>query len=624
MKNGFIKVAAASPACTLARPRANAVSAEAAMREAEEKGAKLLVLPELFLTGSSVGDLMYFSSLIREAEAALGSLLDRTADTRILTLIGLPVAYGGSIYSCAAVVFGGELLGLIPSSYSDCFAPPLNENIGITLCKREVTFGTKQLFAAKDMPSFVLCAELGNDLFACFSPFFDHVKAGATVVACPAALPEYSGAESKRKMLISSSSLRARCGYVLASAGEGESTTDFVYSGHCAVAECGEIIAESTFASCGTVISEIDCERILSTRRRDRSFENAADGYAVHRFSFGNTEKTALTRVYGKLPFIAEADISKVIDLQSRGLARRITASGAKTLVIGISGGLDSCLALLVAVRACEMCKMDPSSVLAITMPCFGTSGRTRSNAELLCRELKVSFKEVDIRSAVLGHFKDIGHDGESHDVTFENSQARERTQVLMDVANLTGGIVVGTGDLSELALGFATYNGDHMSMYAVNSSLPKTLIRAVVLYAAGEYEKMGKTVLADALTDVVKTPVSPELLPPSEDKITQVTEDIVGPYELHDFFIYHLLNYGYSAEKLHRLASYAFDGEYDSETVKKWLCVFMKRFMTQQFKRSCMPDGPKVTSVSLSPRNAFSMPSDVGYGVFVGEAESL
>ena len=436
------------------------------------------------------------------------------------------------------------------------------------------------------------------------------------------ASPEYSGHREKRNTLITSSSLRSSCGYVFASAGEGESTTDLVFSGHCAIAECGKMLCESEmFAPDTFTFSEIDCELILSERRRNGCFKNLSDGYTVTECSLGEMCETSLTRKIERFPFIKEADLSAVLETQSRGLARRMAAAGAKTLVIGISGGLDSCLALLVSVRACEICGRAPSDVLAVTMPCFGTSERTKSNAEILCEELGVTFKEVDIKSAVLGHFEDIGQDEDKHDVTFENSQARERTQVLMDLANLTGGIVVGTGDLSELALGFATYNGDHMSMYGVNASVPKTLIRAVVRYAA-EHSENEK--LAASLIDVVKTPVSPELLPPKDGEIAQVTEDIVVPYELHDFFIYYLLTYGFSAEKILRLAVFAFDGEYDADTVKKWLNVFMRRFMTQQFKRSCLPDGPKVTSLSLSPRGEFAMPSDVGYGMFVSEIENL
>ncbi|MBR5539075.1 MAG: NAD(+) synthase [Clostridia bacterium] len=628
MKNGFIKVAAFSPRVALAKPMENAASAIGAIRRAGECGVKVLALPELFLSGYTAADLLRFSSLVLECENALAHLLSETKGIKVLTLIGLPVALNGALYNCAAVVFDGELCGIVPKTHltfseKRCFSGAPNENTSISLCGRHVTFGAKQLFTFREMPSFVLAAEICNDLWAAVPPSAHHAAAGATVVANLAASPEYSGHCEKRTELIKSLSLRSLCGYVFASAGEGESTTDLVYSGHCAVFECGELLAESgAFAKDSFTVSEIDCDSILSQRRSD-SFINSEERYVVYECGLCEVSETALTRSIEKFPFIAEADLDGVVEIQSRGLARRISASGAKTLVIGISGGLDSTIALLVAVRACELCGKGASDVLAVTMPCFGTSGRTRENAEIICRELGVTFKEVDIKSAVERHLDDIGHKGEK-DVTFENSQARERTQVLMDLANLTGGIVVGTGDLSELALGFATYNGDHMSMYGVNASVPKTLIRAVVRNEAKKYRVNGKKRLALSLIDIVETPVSPELLPPDGDNIAQVTEDIVGPYELHDFFIYNLLKYGYSFEKILRLACIAFEEEYDRETVKKWLTVFVRRFMTQQFKRSCLPDGPKVTSVSLSPRGEFAMPSDCGYGMFVSETENL
>ncbi len=630
MKNGWIKVAAASPRVTLAKPMENAKMAEAAIRRAEKEGAKLLVLPELFLTGYSIGDLVLFNTLISEAEKALSALLDNTKDTRVLTLVGMPVAKGNSFYNCAVAIFGGRVLGVIPKAHMfdgerRCFASAPKDNSSVRLCGFDIPFGIKQLFTFREMPSFILAVEICNDMWVNIPPSAYHVEAGATVIANLSASPEYTGKEERRLDRVRTTSARSLCGYVYASAGEGESTTDLVFSGHNIIAECGEILADgSLFASDAFTVSEIDCERIQNDRRRNSAFVNSDDEYAFTECVLGDTDETLLTRTVEKLPFVSGTDFSRVLEMQARGLARRVEAAGAKTLVIGISGGLDSCLALLVAIRACEICKKPPSDVLAVTMPCFGTSGRTKSNAEILCEELSVTLKEVDIKNAVKQHFSDIGQSSEIKDVTFENSQARERTQVLMDLANLTGGIVVGTGDLSELALGFATYNGDHMSMYGVNASVPKTLIRAVVRYAAEQYKASGKERLAASLIDVVNTPVSPELLPPKDGEIAQVTEDIVGPYELHDFFIYHLLVYGFSSEKIYRLACYAFKNEYDGETVKRWLTVFLRRFMTQQFKRSCLPDGPKVTPVSLSPRGEFAMPSDVGYGAFVIEAENL
>ena len=629
MKHGFIKVAAYSPRVTLAAPQANAAATVEAMRRAESAGAKLLVLPELFLSGYSCGDLFFQTKLQEDCLCALQSILDNTKDCKVMTAVGLPLALGNRLYNCAAVLYAGTLLGVVPKTAVPAeearyFAAAPKENAEILLCGSTVPFGTKQLFSFAELPAFMLGVEICADLWQSVPPSAAHTDAGATVIANLSAATEVLGKTEYRTMLVCTAAAKQKCGYVFASAGAGESTTDLVFGGHTLIAEGQSVLCEcAPFAKDSFAVSEIDCAHLLFTRRKE-STTATRDDYVCKIVSLGEPVETELTRKVEKLPFLpADRNFDTVLTVQAHGLARRIEAAHAKKAVIGISGGLDSTLALLVAVRAMALLERSASDVLAVTMPCFGTSGRTKNNAEVLCRELGVSYREVDIRAAVEQHFADIGQSKENHDVTFENGQARERTQILMDIANMVGGIVIGTGDLSELALGFATYNGDHRSMYGVNASVPKTLMRRVVRQAAASYRAAGKALLAQCLGDVVDTPISPELLPPKDGEIAQVTEDIVGPYELHDFFLYHLMQ-GHSPSKIHRLAVYAFDGEYDGETVAKWLYGFVRRFFAQQFKRSCLPDGPQVTEVTLSPRGGYRMPSDACADAFLQEAQAL
>ena len=627
MKHGFIKVCAASPALSLANPMENAAAAKAAMLRAENDGAKLLVLPELFLSGYTCGDLFYSKKLLNETISALEWLLSETAKCECMAVIGLPFAYGNALYNCAAVIYCGQICGIVPKTYifkdeNRYFASAPKENDVITLCGMETVFGTKQIFTFDKMPSFKLAVEICYDAYANIPPSAYHAAAGATVIACPSASAAFEKQEFARRQVTEENSRRSVCGYVYASAGEGESTTDYVYSGQCFIAENGDILEENAPLSANSyILSDIDCDYLDFERRINGTLVGDARDYDITECELDGVSLTEFTRGFEKMPFESYFP-EDLFDVQVAGLAKRIKAAYSKKLVIGISGGLDSTLALLVAVKACEKVGMKASDVIAITMPCFGTSSRTRTNAEILCKELGVTFKEIDIKAAVEQHFCDIGQDAQSRDVTYENAQARERTQVLMDVANKEGGIVIGTGDLSELALGFATYNGDHMSMYAVNASVPKTLMRDIIRVLP--YEQFENYDIEKVLLDIVDTPISPELLPPKDGEITQSTEDIVGPYELHDFFLYHMVQRGASPEKIFRLAKMAFAGDYEDKTIAKWLNVFVRRFFSQQFKRSCLPDGPKVSEISLSPRGGFTMPSDVAADIYKKETAEI
>ena len=498
MKDGFVKVAAYSPRVALGAPMQNAKTVIDAMHRADAAGAKLLVLPELFLTGYTCADLFFQTKLLTDAVAALARVIEASRGIHVLTLVGLPVAYGNRLYNCAAVVTDGRLLGLVPKSNipdyrefyeSRHFAPALAENVPVTLCGFDVLLGTKQLFTMDEVPAFTLAVEICEDLWVAAPPSLRHAAAGATVIANLSASDELVGKDAYRRMLVSTSSARALCAYIYADAGEGESSTDLVFSAHNLIAENGSLLAEAhPFAPDSFTASEIDCEKLSMERVKMNTFAAfEGGGYVRIPFSAGGLAETALTRFVGRHPFVPSDDGEKndrcdrILEIQARGLARRMEAAYAKTLVIGLSGGLDSCLALLVAVRACEIAGRPLSDIHAVTMPCFGTTKRTKSNAETLAAALGTTFSDIDIKDAVDIHFRDIGQDPETHDVTYENCQARERTQILMDLANKEGGIVVGTGDLSELALGFATYNGDHMSMYGVNASVPKTLVRHIV-----------------------------------------------------------------------------------------------------------------------------------------------
>ena len=636
-ENGFIRAAAASPALRVADCTYNADQIIGVMREYAEKNVQLLCLPEFALTGYTCSDLFLQDTLLRGAEDGLASILKASEGLNVVVLVGLPVRHNGKLYNCAAVLCNGELLGLVPKvhlpNYGEFyekrhFIPGMREPECIELAGQETLIGTNLLFACKQLPAFVLAAEVCEDLWSPIPPSCAHALAGATVVANLSASDETVDKAAYRRELVCGQSARLLCAYLYADAGHGESTTDMVFAGHDLIAEDGSILAETAPFAGDHAETELDCQRMEAERARNTSFEHTAEGYITVEFDL-TPEETVLTRRIDPAPFVPgdpqrrAARCELILKMQADGLAKRLEHAHAKTAVIGISGGLDSCLALLVAVRAMKQLHRSAADVLAVTMPCFGTTKRTRSNAEILCGELGVSFQEIRIADTVRSHFADIGQDETVLDVTFENGQARVRTLELMDLANRTGGLVVGTGDLSELALGWATYNGDHMSMYGVNAGVPKTLVRYLVQYEA---ETAATAALHDVLLDILDTPVSPELLPAKDGEIAQITEDLVGPYELHDFYLYYVLRCGFGPAKIYRLAKAAFAGraEYTDAVLYKWLRNFYWRFFAQQFKRSCLPDGPKVGSVTLSPRGDWRMPSDACAALWLAELEQL
>jgi len=639
MKDGFIKVAAGSVKVTVADVAANTAEIKRRIRQADEKGVNLLVLPELCLTGYTCGDLFYSDKLLRSAREALLELAGFTSDKYPLVLVGLPLRHGHRLFNCAAVLLGGKIIAIVPKThlpnYSEFYekrqfasADALGGNTTINLGGLDVPFGRHIILRHESLENFAFGIEICEDLWTQSTPGEALCRAGATIIANLSASNEIVGKEGYRRLLVQATSARLICGYVCSNAGPGESTQDTVFSQHHLICENGILLAENRpFEENELIISEIDVERLAGERHRLNAYLSPADKNIVPVTFSQEIRETELTAKISRTPFVpAEEGVvneraEKILAIQAQGLKKRLEHTRAKKAVLGISGGLDSCLALLVTARAMDMLSRPRTDIIAVTMPCFGTTKRTKSNAERLCACLGVTLREIDITESVTRHFKDIGHDESEHDLTFENSQARERTQVLMDIANKESGLVVGTGDLSELALGWATYNGDHMSMYAVNSSVPKTLVRHIVRYVASRSD--GE--LAKVLFDILDTPVSPELLPAGEnDEISQKTEDLVGPYELHDFFLYYALRFGFGPAKIYRLARYAFDGAYDNETILRWLKVFFRRFFSQQFKRSCMPDGPKVGSVSLSPRSDWRMPSDASSALWLSELENL
>ena len=641
MKDGFIKVAAASPAVKVANTKFNCASCISLAQKASEAGVKVLLFPELALTGYSCGDLFSTDTLLDGALNALREYIYATAMLDMVSVIGLPISFSDKIYNCAAVVSGGQLLGLVPKknlpTYLEAyeariFASAPDDNFAYVFDDSVVMLGLKQMFVCRQMPMLRLGVEICEDLLVAAAPSSVLAAAGATIIVNPAASGETVGKEEYRRMMVCAQATRTLSAYIYSGAGLGESTSCIVFGGHAMVVECGRLLAEKKpFADRELVISEVDLHNVSRERRIKNTFTKDTFGMEFSEIEFDlDVCDTELTRFVDPHPFVpAEgpekaARCERILDIQSLGLARRIESSYSKKAVVGISGGLDSCLAILVMARAMDYLGRDRKDIIAVTMPCFGTTGRTKNNATVLCEALGVDFREVNIFVAVEQHFKDIGHDMSNHNVVYENAQARERTQVLMDIANAEGGIVVGTGDLSELALGWATYNGDHMSMYGVNSSLPKTLIRHVVRHCADSAKAKGEDELAASLYDILDTPVSPELLPAKDNgEIAQVTEDLVGPYELHDFYIFNFVRYGYSPKKIFRLAKIAFEGVYDDETLVKWLEVFTRRFFAQQFKRSCLPDGPKVGSVGLS-YNDFKMPSDATSAIWLDEIAEI
>ncbi len=639
MQYGFIKLAAATPTVTVGDPAANAAACVALAEEAAARGVKVLTFPELCLTGATCGDLFAHDLLLRGALDALLQYTAETAELDLVSVVGLPLSHADRIFNCAAVVSGGMVLGLVPKTCLSAaerrvFSPAPKDNLVFDAMPDGSCppLGTSQVFVCTAMPALRIGVELGADLYATVPPSARLVSAGATVICNPAAMPATVGAEERCRMAVVSQSARAVAGYVTAHAGAGESTTDHAWGGHALVAEAGHLLAERPPFATGDAltVTDLDLERLLHDRRVG-NFDTSATGEITENYFALCPTDTALDRVIDPAPFIPAdpaaraARCERILTIQSAGLATRVTAARAKKTVLGISGGLDSTLALLVTVRAMDALGRDRRDIIAVTMPCFGTTARTKTNATVLCEELGVDFRQVDIFDAVDQHFMDIGHDPAVHDVTYENAQARERTQILMDIANEVNGLVIGTGDLSELALGWATYNGDHMSMYAVNADVPKTLIRHIVAHSAAMAREEGNETLADALVDILATPVSPELLPADEmGNIAQRTEDLVGPYELHDFFLYYLLRYGFSPRKLFRMAEAALGETYDTATLLRWLETFIRRFFTQQFKRSCLPDGPAVGSVGVSPRAGLAMPSDAASALWMRELASL
>ena len=636
MKDGFVRVAAVTPEIRVADCVYNTESICRGLDEAYEKKAKLIVFPELCITGYTCGDLFWQEKLLREAGNSLAKIVKHTSGKDGLVFVGLPWEKDGKLYNVAAAVSSGKLLGFVPKHY----LPNYNEfyearhfeqgNARVDWVKVDgtpVPFGMNLLFCADIPEGFCVAAELCEDLWAANPPSTAHALAGANVIVNLSASDEVTGKSLYRESLIAGQSARLLCGYLYASAGEGESTQDLVFGGHNLIAENGHILKESPRFSCGTVTAELDISRLRAERRRMTTFcPCGAEQYEKIRFHL-EEEETELTRAFDPAPFVPSGQedrarrCEEIFTIQALGLKKRLQHTGSKAAVVGISGGLDSTLALLVMTKAYDMLGLPRSQMTAVTMPGFGTTDRTYNNACELTRRLGAELLEVKIGDAVMQHFGDIGHDPSVHDVTYENSQARERTQILMDIANKKGGMVIGTGDMSELALGWATYNGDHMSMYGVNCSVPKTLVRHLVRYYA---DTCGDAAISQILYDVLDTPVSPELLPPKDGQISQKTEDLVGPYELHDFFLYYLLRFGYAPSKIYRAAKLAFAGTYDHETILKWLKKFYWRFFSQQFKRSCVPDGPKVGSVALSPRGDLRMPSDACVKIWVDELETL
>ena len=630
MKDGLIKIAAAVPELRLADTVFNGEAILARIAEAEQQGVKVLALPALCLTGATCGDLFFQSTLLRGAEQALVRLLEQTAEKDLLIALGLPLAFAGRLYSCAAVCARGRLLGLVPKGVLRAdeqrwFSAWTGERQSISFSGQACRIGRDLLFSCESLPNLCVGVDFDTELFAPDSPSVRLAQGGASIILNLSAENEQVTRPAFRRMLLKTQSARLCCGYVAAGAGEGESTTDQVFSGHCLLAENGKILNESRLRS-GLCISEIDLS-FLDYERRTRGFPMSSQE-AMCKISFLlQITETTLSRPISPSPFVPQHPeerrerCEEILQLAALGLKQRMVHTGARSLVIGLSGGLDSTLALLIALRTTAMLELPPTTIQTVSMPCFGTTSRTRSNAEKLAEELHVSFRTIDISEAVRRHFADLGHEESQRTVVYENAQARERTQLLMDLANGMDALVVGTGDLSELALGWATYNGDHMSMYGVNGGIPKTLVRHLVQHSADRAETES---LAAVLRDILETPVSPELLPAENGNISQKTEELVGPYALHDFFLYHIIRRGSPPETVLRLAIYAFAESYDPETIKAWLKTFLLRFFTQQYKRSCLPDGPQVGSLSLSPRGGLKMPSDAAGRLWLAALEEL
>lgn len=636
MKHGFVKVAAITPKIKVADTVYNREQICMEMKEAYAKGARIIVFPELCLCGYTCEDLFLQDRLLHSCKEQLAEIAGFTKGMKALIFVGLPMEREGKLYNVAAAICDGRVLAFIPKTFIPAygefyetrhFAVGNQEAVLASFNGEEVYFGTNILLRAEGMEGLVVGCEICEDIWVPKSPGIAHALAGATVLVNLSASNETVGKDAHREMLVKSASAKQICGYIYAGAGEGESTQDLVFGGQNMIAECGSFLAKSTLFDNGILYGDLDIAEICMERRRMNTFGyEKVSGYRTIPFAL-YTEETRLERKFPALPFIPADEEEKrkrceeILSIQSLGLKKRYEHTGCQKAVIGVSGGLDSTLALLVTAKCFDMLGLKRENIFAITMPCFGTTDRTYENACRLAKALGATLEEVDIKEAIIRHFKDIGHDIELHNVTYENSQARERTQVLMDIANRENGMVIGTGDLSELALGWATYNGDHMSMYGVNAGVPKTLIRHLVRYYA---DTCGKEEIKQVLLDVLDTPVSPELLPPVDGKIAQKTEELVGPYELHDFFLYYMLRKAYEPAKIYRIAKETFRGEYEEEVILKWMKIFYRRFFAQQFKRSCLPDGPKVGSVGISPRGDLRMPSDACARIWLEQIENL
>lgn len=634
MRHGFVKVAAATPDIRVADVAYNQEQICRLIDETASEGAKIVVFPELALTGYTCGDLFTQDVLLAQARKAICQVAAATEEKDALIFVGMPLAVEGELYNVAAALNRGKILGFTTKTFLPNYGEfyemrQFREGPEEVRCicfeGEKVLFGPRILFEADVMPDLIVSAEICEDVWSPVPPSIQAAREGATVIVNCSASDETIGKAAYRKSLIEGQSARLMAAYIYANAGEGESTTDLVFGGHNIISENGTTLAEGERFKNGVVYAQIDVKRLISERRKNTTFKAARERHLARvPFRLELTE-TKLTRKFPSRPFVPDAKeerdrrCEEILTIQAMGLKKRLAHTHARSAVVGISGGLDSTLAILVTARAFDMLGMDRSQIIAVTMPCFGTTDRTYNNACQMALKLGAQLREVRIADSVESHFRDIGHDIEDHSVTYENSQARERTQVLMDISNQTGGLVVGTGDMSELALGWATYNGDHMSMYGVNASVPKTLVRHLVQYCA-DTEKDRE--MKDVLYDVLDTPVSPELLPPKDGQIAQKTEDLVGPYELHDFYLYYFLRFGYEPSKIYRIAREAFAGEYDEETIYKWLHTFCRRFFSQQFKRSCLPDGPKVGTVALSPRGDWRMPSDACADVWLRDLE--
>ncbi len=634
MKDGFVKVAAYSPDVRVADCSYNADRICEGIAKAYGDGCKVVVFPELSVCGYTVGDLVLQDALLSAVEKAVAKIVDFSAGKQIFCVAGAPVVIAGKLYNAAVAIYDGAILGVVPKrnvpSYSEFYegryfesGDKLDDVEKTVFCGREVAVCSKAVFRCRNMRELCIGVEICEDMWIAGGPADALCAAGATLICNLSASDETVGKDDYRRLLVKSASGKCNAAYVYCDCGRGESSTDLVFSAHDIIAENGSILAESKPFGDGYAVSEVDVKKLSQERVK----QNTTPSHPLREICFDMEQtETELTRKVERTPFVPEGETDRaarcerVFSIQAHGLAKRMNHTGCRHLVVGLSGGLDSALALLVMCRAADIAGLDRNCITALTMPCFGTTKRTRSNAEKLAKALGVKFGKVDITKSVQRHLADIGHDGVTGDVAFENAQARERTQVLMDYANRTGGLVVGTGDLSELALGWATYNGDHMSMYGVNGSVPKTLVRHLVRYYA---ENVADAAARRVLLDILDTPVSPELIPAKDGEIVQKTEEIVGPYELHDFFLYNIVRWGFSPSKTYRLAKYAFKGEFDEKTVYKWLYTFVSRFFAQQFKRSCLPDGPKVGSVDLSPRGGWRMPSDACKAEWIKDLEA-